>query len=129
MTISKTIRILIIHFRHKNLKYQYVTIKIHSTISKLKKVRLKIALKSRQIWNHEAHVLEHSITWAQPPGRTYHLVLRALAVLIKICFAFTSVLHTVTLQAPIVTNKNYLLTISRGKVKKINEMFTKGKMV
>ena len=36
------------HFCHKNLKYRYVTIKIHSTISKLKKVRLKIALKSMQ---------------------------------------------------------------------------------
>ena len=29
----------------KNLQYRYVTIKIHSTISKLKKVRLKIALQ------------------------------------------------------------------------------------
>ena len=36
---------------HKNLKYRYVTIKIHSTISKLKKARLKIALESRQVWN------------------------------------------------------------------------------
>ena len=35
----------------KNLKYWYVTIKIHSTISKLKKIRLKIALKSMQVWN------------------------------------------------------------------------------
>ena len=33
------------HFRHKKLQYRYVTIKIHSTISKLKKVRLKIALQ------------------------------------------------------------------------------------
>ena len=33
------------HFRHKNLKYPYVTMKIHSTISKLKKVHLKILLK------------------------------------------------------------------------------------
>ena len=40
-----------IHFRHKNLKYRYVTIKIHSTISKLEKVRLKMALKSMQVWN------------------------------------------------------------------------------
>ena len=39
------------HFYHKNLKYRYVTIKIHSTINKLKKVRLKIALKSMQARN------------------------------------------------------------------------------
>ena len=44
---------IIIHFCHENLKYRYVNniIKIHSTISKLKKVRLKIALKSMQVWN------------------------------------------------------------------------------
>ena len=48
-TISK--RKEYIHFRHKNLKYRYVTIKIHSTISKLKTVRLNIALKSMQVWN------------------------------------------------------------------------------
>ena len=35
----------------KNLQYPYVTIKIHSTISKLEKVRLKMALKSMQVWN------------------------------------------------------------------------------
>ena len=40
-----------IDFRHKNLKYRYVRIKIHSTISKLKKIRLKIALKSMQVKN------------------------------------------------------------------------------
>ena len=39
------------HVYHKNLKYRHVTIKIHSTMSKLKKVRLKIALKSIQISN------------------------------------------------------------------------------
>ena len=59
LTISKTIRILIIHFRHKNLKYQYVTIKIHSTISKLKKVRLKIALKVFAQANFQ-HFILHS---------------------------------------------------------------------
>ena len=32
--ISKTKNIYI-YFRHKNLKYRYVTIKIHSTINKL----------------------------------------------------------------------------------------------
>ena len=32
-----------IHFHHKNLKYRHVKIKIHSTISKLKKVCLKVA--------------------------------------------------------------------------------------
>ena len=48
-TISKTIKN--IHFPHKNLKYRYVTIKIHSTMSKLKKIRLNIALKSMQVWN------------------------------------------------------------------------------
>ena len=39
------------HVYHENLKYRHVTIKIHSTISKLKKVRLKIALKSMQVRN------------------------------------------------------------------------------
>ena len=34
---------------HKNIYTS--AIKIHSTISKLKKVRLKIALKSMQVWN------------------------------------------------------------------------------
>ena len=34
------------HFYNNNLKYRYVTIKIHLTISKLKEVRLKMALKS-----------------------------------------------------------------------------------
>ena len=48
-TISKTKNIYI-YFRHKNLKYRYVTIKIHSTINKLKKNVLKIALKSIQVW-------------------------------------------------------------------------------
>ena len=48
-SVSKTIRIY--HFYHKNLKYRYVTIKIRSAISKLQKVRLKIALKSMQVWN------------------------------------------------------------------------------
>ena len=40
-----------IHVYHKNLKYRHVhvTIKIHSTMSKLKKVRVKIALKSMQV--------------------------------------------------------------------------------
>ena len=84
---------------HKNLKYRYVTIKIHSTISKLKKARLKIALKSRQVWNitklmhcRAFHNLG-TATWLDlSPSMN-----RALAVLIKICFAFTSVLHIVTL--------------------------------
>ena len=40
-----------IYLRLKKLKYRCVTIKIHSTISKLKKIRLKIALKSMQAWN------------------------------------------------------------------------------
>ena len=40
-----------IHFHHENLKYRYVTIKIHSNVSKLQKVRLKIALKSMPVWN------------------------------------------------------------------------------
>ena len=39
------------HFYNKNLKYRYVTVKIHSTISKLKEVRLKIGLKSVQVRN------------------------------------------------------------------------------
>ena len=49
--------------------------KIHSTRSKLKKIRVKIALKKYvSLEYHEAHAEEHSITWAQPPGRTYRLV-------------------------------------------------------
>ena len=42
---------IIIHFRHKNLRYRYAAIKIHSIMRKLKKVCLKIALKSMQVWN------------------------------------------------------------------------------
>ena len=52
-----------------------VTIKIHSTITKLKKVCLKIALKKYASLEYcEAHAEEQSITWAQPPERSYRLV-------------------------------------------------------
>ena len=49
-TISKTIGIYILS-TIKNLKYRCVTIKVHLTISKLNKRRLKIALKSTQVMN------------------------------------------------------------------------------
>ena len=49
-TISKAIAIYTFS-TIKNLKYRYVTIKVHLTISKLNKRRLKIALKSMHVMN------------------------------------------------------------------------------
>ena len=46
-TIRKIVRIIYtLLLNNKNLKHRYVTIKIHLTIRKLKKVRLKMAFKS-----------------------------------------------------------------------------------
>ena len=39
-------------------------------MSKLKKIRKKYA----SLEYREAHAEEHTITWAQPPRRTYRLV-------------------------------------------------------